>query len=70
MRTKRLTLTQRKDIFKALVACQDQNIMTVSQSRQHIQDEFDISDEQLKLIEEEGVEKEWPPLNEAAVVAA
>ncbi|MCS6850231.1 MAG: hypothetical protein NZ700_03560 [Gemmataceae bacterium] len=66
MAAKRLTLQQRRDIFRALVATQDLGIMTVSQSRQHVSKQFDISDAQLRQIEEEGLEKEWPPLDEAA----
>jgi DNA-directed RNA polymerase sigma subunit (sigma70/sigma32) len=65
MRAKRLTLQQKKEIFHALVAAQDTGLMTVSQSRERVSQEFDISDAQLRQIEEEGLEKEWPPLNEA-----
>ena len=65
MRTKRLTTAQRQEIFHALVATQDSGLMTVSQSLQHIQKQYDITEAQLKQIEEEGIDKEWPPLNEA-----
>ena len=65
MRAKRLTVQQRKEIFHALVATQDQAIMTVPQSRQKVTQQFEITDAQLRQIEEEGLEKEWPPLNEA-----
>lgn len=65
MRTKRLTLQQRREIFHALVAVQDQGLMTVPQSRQEVSKQFEITDGQLRQIEEEGLEKEWPPLNEA-----
>jgi len=67
MRAKRLTLQQRREIFSALVAAQDQGTMTVSESRKHIIDQFGISDVQLRQIEEEGLDKEWPPLNEEVV---
>ncbi len=70
MRTKRLTLQQRKEIFYSLVATQDQGTMTVSDSRQFVIKQFKISDVQLRQIEEEGLDKEWPPLNQAAVSAA
>jgi hypothetical protein len=65
MRAKRLSLQQRRDVFHALVTTQDLNLMSVSESRQHIEKQFDITDAQLKEIEEEGLENEWPPLNEA-----
>lgn len=65
MRTKRLTLQQRQDVFRALVNTQDLGLMTVPQSREHVSKEFEITDAQLRQIEEEGLEKEWPPLNEA-----
>jgi hypothetical protein len=66
MRTKRLTLQQRQEVFHALVTTQDLGLMSVGESRQHIEKQFEISEAQLKQIEEEGLENEWPPLNEAA----
>jgi hypothetical protein len=65
MRTKRLTTQQRQEIFHALVATQDLGLMTVPQSVQHVIKQFEITEAQLKQIEEEGIDKEWPPLNEA-----
>ena len=70
MRAKRLTLQQRREIFSALVATQDQGTMSVSESRKHIIDQFTLSDVQLRQIEEEGLDKEWPPLNEEVVAQA
>lgn len=67
MRTKRLTLQQRKEIFAALVTAQDDR-MGVTESKQLVISNFKISDVQLRQIEEEGIEKEWPPLNQAPVV--
>jgi hypothetical protein len=64
MRAKRLTLQQRRDIFRALTEIQDQNIMTVPESRQSIIQQYKISDIQLRQIEDEGTDKDWPPLNE------
>jgi hypothetical protein len=64
MATKRLTLQQRRDIFRDLVATQDLG-MPVRRSYQIITEKYDISDVQLRQIEDEGLEKEWPPLNEA-----
>jgi hypothetical protein len=65
MRAKRLTIQQRQEIFHALVATQDAGLMTVPQSVQHVIKHFEITEAQLKQIEEEGIDKEWPPLNEA-----
>ena len=65
MPTKRLTLQQRREIFHTLVTTQDMGLMTVAQSREHVSKQFEITDAQLRQIEEEGLEKEWPPLNEA-----
>lgn len=65
MRAKRLTVEERKEIFHALVTTQDLGIMTVPQSRLQITQKHEITDAQLRQIEEEGLEKEWPPLNEA-----
>jgi hypothetical protein len=64
MRAKRLTLQQRKEIFRALVDTQDRNEMTVPDSRQTVIRHYKITDVQLRQIEDEGTEKDWPPLNE------
>src|SRR5262245_52008495 len=69
LRAKRLTLQQRREICLSLVNTQDQNIMSVSESRQSIIKQFKITDVQLRQIEEEGSDKDWPPLNEAVQVA-
>jgi hypothetical protein len=66
MRTKRLTTQQRQEIFRTLVTTQDLGIMTVSESVQHVIKQFEITEAQMRQIEDEGIEKEWPPLNEAA----
>jgi hypothetical protein len=66
MRTKRLTTQQRQEIFHALVTTQDLGLMTVAESVQHTIKQFDITEAQLRQIEDEGIDKEWPPLNEAA----
>jgi ribonuclease HII len=66
MRTKRLTTQQRQEIFRNLVMTQDLGIMTVSESVQHIIKQYDITEAQMRQIEDEGIDKEWPPLDEAA----
>jgi hypothetical protein len=65
MRAKRLNAQQRQEVFRALVTTQDLGLMSVGESRQHIEKQFEITEAQLKQIEEEGLENEWPPLNEA-----
>jgi hypothetical protein len=60
---KRLTVEQRREIFHALVTTQD-SIRDVPKSRQIIQKRFGITETVLRQIEEEGIEREWPPLNE------
>jgi hypothetical protein len=64
MRAKRLTLQQRREIFLNLVMTQDV-VPNVPRSRQIVSEKYDITEAQLKQIEEEGLEKEWPPLSEA-----
>ena len=70
MTVKRLTIQQRKEIFHTLVSTQDLGIMSVAQSRQQITKQYEISEAQLRQIEDEGLEKEWPPLDEAVQQAS
>ncbi len=52
---------RRKEIFLALVQAQDRNV-GVANSRQLIAKQFGLSESQVKMIEEEGLDHEWPPL--------
>jgi hypothetical protein len=63
MASKRLTIPQRKEIFQALVATQDM-VHNVRKSYEVITEKFEITESQLKQIEDEGLDKEWPPLCE------
>jgi hypothetical protein len=65
MRAKRLTLQQRQELFHELVTNQDMG-MSVAESRQQMSQQYEITEDDVKKIEDEGIEKEWPPLNEAA----
>ncbi len=56
-----VVVAQRKEIFLALVEAQD-DAMTVSESRKTVTQQFGITEKQLRQIEEEGIDKEWPPL--------
>jgi hypothetical protein len=66
MRAKRLTVQQRKDIFRDLVITQDEGRLSVAESLEHVRVSHNITENQLRQIQEEGIEKEWPPLDEAA----
>jgi hypothetical protein len=55
--------TRRREIFLALVECQDQGI-PVARSRSLIAERFAVSVEQVLGIEREGLDNAWPPLGE------
>ena len=52
---------RRKEIFLALVAAQDK-AMSVLQSRHMVAKHFRVSDRQVRRIEQEGLDNDWPPL--------
>ena len=52
---------RRREIFMALVDAQDHE-MTVSQSRQTVASRFGVSEGQVRKIEREGLDNNWPPL--------
>jgi len=56
-----LTELRRKEIFLALVDAQDKKI-SVLQSRHVIARRFRVSDKQIRQVEQEGLDNEWPPL--------
>jgi hypothetical protein len=58
---KSLSEPRRKEIFWALVDAQD-HAMTVSQSRKAIAERFDVTESQIRRIEREGIDNNWPPL--------
>jgi hypothetical protein len=62
--SKRLSVDRRKEIFHALVTTQDV-IPNVPRSRQIVTKKFGITEVQLKEIEDEGLEQQWPPLEES-----
>ncbi len=53
--------TRRMEIFLALVETQDQDV-GVARSRQLVATRFGVSEDQVKRIEQEGLDHEWPPL--------
>ena len=52
---------RRKEAFAALVDAQDHD-MTVPQARKLIADRFGITEVQVRHIEREGIDNDWPPL--------
>ena len=58
---KQLSEDRRKEIFLALVDAQDQ-AMSVPQSRQLMAQRFGVDESQVRLIEKEGIDLQWPPL--------
>jgi hypothetical protein len=64
MAIRRLTKQQKRDIFREQVSVQDLG-NPVRRSRELVSEKFEISESQLKEIEDEGLEEQWPPLNEA-----
>jgi hypothetical protein len=57
-----LSEERRKEIFLALVDAQDKE-MDVAQSRKFIVQNFGVSETQVRQIEREGLENQWPPLS-------
>ena len=56
-----LSEERRKEIFLALVDAQDQK-MDVGQSRKLMIERFGVSERQVRQIERERLERQWPPL--------
>jgi DNA-directed RNA polymerase sigma subunit (sigma70/sigma32) len=52
---------RRKEIFLALVEVQDQEV-GVARSRRLIAERFGLTESQVRQIEQEGLDHEWPPL--------
>jgi hypothetical protein len=53
---------RRQEIFQALVEAQDLHEFTVPQSRSLIAHRFGISEDHVRRIEREGLDRLWPPL--------
>ena len=58
---KSLSLEQRKEVFLALVRAQDES-MSVPQSRKAVAERHGLSEHQVRQIEREGLDGQWPPL--------
>jgi len=59
---KQLSVELRMELFRALVEAQDQEVGTV-RSRQMIAERFGVPENEVRRIEEEGLQEEWPPLS-------
>jgi hypothetical protein len=57
----RLPEARRKEIFLALVEAQDRKLGPV-ESRRLVSQQFGVSEGQVRQIEREGLDQEWPPL--------
>lgn len=55
------TVEQRRAIFRALLDAQDAGA-SVAQSRATVAGQFGVSEEQVKEVEREGIDQQWPPL--------
>ena len=58
---KPLTQAERMDIFLAVAQAQDDR-MTVLQARKVVAGRFGVSEQQVRQIEQEGLDNNWPPL--------
>jgi hypothetical protein len=58
---KTLAVEERMQLFLALVEAQDTR-MTVAQSRKAVAERFGVSEEQVRQVEREGLDGNWPPL--------
>jgi len=59
--TGRVPEARRKEAFLALVAAQDRGA-SVPDSRREVTELYDLTDDEIRSIEREGVDKAWPPL--------
>jgi hypothetical protein len=59
--SKPLPQERRRDVFRAVVEAQDAG-MSVAQSRTAIARRFGLTEGQVRRIEQEGLDGNWPPL--------
>jgi hypothetical protein len=64
--SRKLSTEEKKEIFSHLVATQDSG-HAPRKSYEVVTEHFAISEEQLRAIENEGLDNEWPPLSEPVV---
>lgn len=61
MAEQELSEAQRQQIFLTLVYAQDSG-MTVAESRRAVAKQAGVTEDEVRRIESEGLEKQWPPL--------
>lgn len=66
--SKRMPVDQRREIFHALVTAQDA-LHDVPRSREVVTKKFGITEDLLRQIEDEGIDQQWPPLEEEVLEA-
>jgi ribonuclease HII len=59
--SKKLSAEQRKAIFRSVIEAQDAG-QSVEGSRKAVAKQYEVSEELVKKIEQEGSDKDWPPL--------
>jgi DNA-directed RNA polymerase sigma subunit (sigma70/sigma32) len=59
-----MTLKQRQMIFKTLVDLQDRQQMSIPDTIRQVSEQFGITEMQVRHIQDEGIDSEWPPLNQ------
>lgn len=59
-----MTLKQRQMIFKTLVDLQDRQQMSIPDTIRQVSEQFGITEMQVRHIQDEGIDAEWPPLNQ------
>jgi hypothetical protein len=58
-----LSEERRRELFRALVEAQDRD-GDVAQSRRMVSKHFGVTEGQVREIEREGLDRQWPPLAE------
>jgi RecA-family ATPase len=53
--------TLRREIFQAIVEAQDDRV-SVARSREQVAARYGVSEAQIRHIESEGIDNDWPPL--------
>ena len=56
-----VTVDRRRAIFRAVVEAQDDG-RSVVESRAEAARKFEVTEDQVKAIEQEGLDQQWPPL--------
>jgi len=59
-----LSEARRKEVFLILVDAQDRHT-TVAESRKLVAAQFGLDESQIRQIEREGLDLQWPPLSES-----